>query len=738
MSNLLKGLNPQQTKGVEHTEGPLLILAGAGSGKTRVLTHRIAYLIDSGRAFPSQILAITFTNKAANEMKERVAKLVGPDSKYMWVSTFHSMCAKFLRRYSENIGYQRNFVIYDTIDQKSVIGDCLRELNISEKQFSIPNIIKSISGAKDNLISPGEYINQKQGNYYHERMGSIYQLYQKKLKDNNAMDFDDLLGNTIKLFQDCPEVLSYYQNKFKYILVDEYQDTNHVQYRLVKMLAEGYKNLCVVGDDDQSIYGFRGADVGNILSFEKDFPDTKVIKLEQNYRSTQKILDVANYVIKNNSRRKDKHLWTDNKKGNPIHIHENDDEYGEGKFIAQEIENCRNNKNKSYKDFALLYRTNAQSRVLEDALRRSGIPYQIFGGLKFYSRLEIKDITAYLTLLENSRDDVSLKRIINTPKRGIGKVTLDKIEAYAEFKGEGMFSIILRIDEVPGISEGVKNKIRNFATMMMNFNTIKEYVGISDLIKKILEDSGYLNLLEEGKLDKSDIRLENIEEFVSGATEFENNSEDTSLQAFLENISLVSDIDSLDPEEGAVILMTLHNAKGLEFPVVFMAGMEEGLFPHSRSLTDYDEMEEERRLCYVGITRAMDRLYMTYSKTRTIFGQRTFCAPSRFINEIKDVAPSGLWEEDEKVKTDRPPMPKASYKTRRAFNTGFAKVEPKVSMEPSSQEIKPGIKVKHSKWGIGTVVERKKEKDDIIVSIAFPGIGIKKISLSYVKLEVMG
>jgi DNA helicase-2/ATP-dependent DNA helicase PcrA len=738
MSNLLKDLNPQQQEGVTHTEGPLLILAGAGSGKTRVLTYRIAYLIEQGRAYPSQILAITFTNKAANEMKERVAQLVGPESNYMWVSTFHSMCLRFLRRDSEKIDYQKNFVIYDPIDQKSVLNDCIKELNISEKQFPIPNVIKSISSAKDKLIFPKEYLSQNQGNYYQERLGSIYQLYQEKLKKNNAMDFDDLIVKSIKLFQENPKVLEFYQNRFKYILVDEYQDTNYAQYKLVNMLSGGYRNLCVVGDDDQSIYGFRGADVENILSFEKDFPDAKVIKLEQNYRSSQRILNAANYVIQNNSRRKDKRLWTDNGKGNAIFIQGNDSEYKEGEFIAQEIEKCRKQENRNYKDFAILYRTNAQSRTLEDALRRAGIPYQIFGGLKFYSRLEIKDIIAYLTLLENPQDDVALKRIINTPKRGIGHVTMEKIQGYAEFKGEGLFNIILKIEEVPGISPGAKTKIKKFASMMASFNTMKEYLGLSDLIKKVLEDTGYLEMLEEGKLDKSDIRLENLEEFVSGATEFENNSEDTSLRAFLENISLVSDIDTLDPEEGSAVLMTLHNAKGLEFPVVFLTGMEEGMFPHSRSLLDYDEMEEERRLCYVGITRAMEKLYMTYAEERIIYGQPTSYLPSRFLKEIEDAAPEGLIVKSDREILTKRPLYKNNYSPRKTFKTEFYKPPAKKPMvKTSSEELVEGVKVKHNKWGIGTIVGKTKAKDDIFVSIAFPGIGIKKVSLSYASLEIV-
>lgn len=739
MSELLQGLNPQQAQGVEHTEGPLLILAGAGSGKTRVLTHRIAYIIEKAKAYPSQILAITFTNKAAKEMKERVEKLVGPESASMWVSTFHSMCVRILRRDIEKLGYNRNFVIYDTIDQKSLLQECLRELNMTDKQFPIPSISKTISDAKDKLLSSEEYRKQNQGNYRLEKIASVYQLYQKKLLKNNAMDFDDLIVKTIELFGTNPDVLEYYQRKFKYILVDEYQDTNYAQYRLVNLLAQGYKNLCVVGDDDQSIYRFRGADVRNILDFEKDFSNAKVIKLEQNYRSCQTILDAANYVIQNNSGRKDKRLWTDKGEGNAIFVKRNNNEYEEGDFIAQEIEKCRGEENRNYGDFAILYRTNAQSRVLEESFMRSGIPYQIFGGQKFYSRMEIKDIVAYLTLLENPHDDIALKRIINMPKRGIGKTTLEKIEAYAEFKDEGMYSIILDIDEVPGLSTRAKGKVEKFSTMMATFMAMKEALGLTELMQKVLENTGYLDMLKEGKVDKADIRLENLEEFISAATEFEENSEDTSLQAFLENISLVADIDNLDDEEGAVVLMTLHNAKGLEFPVVFLAGMEEGMFPHFRSLTDYEEMEEERRLCYVGITRAMEKLYMTHAQQRTIYGQTSYYTKSRFLEEI----PSGLlMEEERKVRQNLQPT-SIGFKNNYGIGkkAGFTRTAsaPAASSQggTSKGEVKAGTKVKHNKFGIGTVVERKKQDGDAILSIAFPGIGIKKLSLSFAPLEII-
>ncbi|MCR1898789.1 DNA helicase PcrA [Irregularibacter muris] len=740
MSNLLQGLNPQQVQGVENTEGPLLILAGAGSGKTRVLTHRIAYIIEQGKAYPSQILAITFTNKAAKEMRHRVEKLVGPESNSIWVSTFHSMCVRMLRKDIEKLDYGRNFVIYDTIDQKSLMQECLRELNMSEKQFPIPGVTSAISEAKDKLLTPEEYLRQNQENYRLEKIGSVYRLYQRKLKKNNALDFDDLIFKTIELFRENPEVLEYYQRKFKYLLVDEYQDTSHAQYQLIEMLSRLYKNLCVVGDDDQSIYRFRGADLRNILEFERDYPNAKIIKLEQNYRSFQNILDAANCVIQNNTGRKSKKLWTDKKEGNSIYVCGNNNEYEEGNFIAQEIEKCRNQEERNYRDFAILYRTNAQSRVIEESLMRAGIPYQIFGGQKFYSRMEIKDIVAYLTLMENPFDDIALKRIINMPKRGIGKTTLEKIEGYAEFKDIGMYSAISNIEEVPGLTERVKGKIKSFADMMAKFSTLKEVMGLTDLIRQVIEDTGYMDMLREGKVDKADIRMENLEEFVSGAAEFESNSDETSLQAFLENVALVADIDNLDSEEGAAVLMTLHNAKGLEFPVVFLAGMEEGMFPHSRSLTDYEEMEEERRLCYVGITRAMEKLYMSYALQRSIYGQTTYYSKSRFLNEI----PSQLLEQEEE---------KSVFRSEPAFSNKFAyhqgrenalKSTPTKSTPVSqnknisSSDVKVGMKVKHGKWGIGTVVERKEQEGDILLSIAFPGLGIKKLSLSFAPLTIIG
>ncbi|SJZ76753.1 DNA helicase PcrA [Garciella nitratireducens] len=741
MSDLLQGLNPQQAQGVQCTEGPLLILAGAGSGKTRVLTHRIAYIIEQGLAYPSQILAITFTNKAAKEMKERVEKLIGTESASMWVSTFHSMCVRILRRDINKIGYHKNFIIYDTIDQKSLLQECLKELNVNEKQFPLPTVIKVISDAKDKLLTSEDLKNQNEGNYRLEKIATIYQLYQKKLRKNNALDFDDLIFKTIQLFQENSKVLQYYQNKFKYILVDEYQDTNYAQYKLVNLLAQGYKNLCVVGDDDQSIYRFRGADVRNILDFENDFPDAKTIKLEQNYRSSQRILDAANYIIQNNRGRKNKRLWTDKGEGSPISVKKNQNEYQEGDFIAQEIEKCRKEEGRSYGDFAVLYRTNAQSRVLEESFMREGIPYQIFGGQKFYSRMEIKDILAYLTLLENPYDDIALKRIINVPKRGIGKTTLEKIENYAEFKDEGMYSIILDIDEVPGLSKNIKNKVKKFSTMMTTFMAMKEVMGLTQLIQYVLENSGYLEMLNDGKIEKAEIRLENLEEFISAAMEFEENSEDTTLQAFLENISLVADVDNLEEGEGAVVLMTLHNAKGLEFPVVFLAGMEEGMFPHFRSLTDYEEMEEERRLCYVGITRAMQKLYMTYANQRTIYGQTTYYTKSRFLEEI----PSDLLIEEEEcgVEMEENSLFQGNFGIGKGKNTDVRKSVSQMAVTTSSKEtlnnkeIQVGMKVKHKKFGIGTIVERKEQDGDIIVSIAFPGLGIKKLSLSFAPLTIV-
>ncbi len=634
--DLFTGLNKEQKQAVSHCDGPLLVLAGAGSGKTRVLTHRIANLIDTHKVYPSNILAITFTNKAAREMRERIDSLIGALANDMWVGTFHSICIRILRRDIEKLGYDRSFVIYDTADQTTVIKECLRELNINEKNFPPKSVLETIGKQKDELIDSNKFESLYASDFRMGKIAKIYSLYQKKLKRNNALDFDDIIMNTIRLFKENPEVLDYYQRRFRYILVDEYQDTNTAQYTLVRLLSEAHGNLCVVGDDDQSIYGWRGANIRNILDFEKDFNDCTVIKLEQNYRSTQIILDAANEVIANNSGRKRKKLWTDNKGGSKIVLIENDNEHEEAMNTAREITRLIDEESRSYKDFAVLYRINAQSRVLEEMFMREGIPYKIIGGQKFYDRKEIKDIIAYLRLIQNPADNVSLKRIINVPKRGIGDTTVDNAESIASQMGLSLFGTISNAQEIPGLARAA-NKLTSFVTMIEKLRTISKAVGIASLMDAVAQDTGILREYETENSVESLTRIENIKELKSVALEFEKISEDKSLEEFLAHISLVSDIDNLEGEQDYVVLMTMHSAKGLEFPVVFIPGMEEGVFPGYRAMTEGpDQLEEERRLCYVGITRAREKLYMSNAKFRTLFGNSSYNRPSRFISEIPE------------------------------------------------------------------------------------------------------
>ena len=674
-NNLIKNLNKEQQEAVLHTEGPLLILAGAGSGKTRVVTHRIAHLIKNMGVFPGSILAITFTNKAAKEMKERVESLIGQAANNIWISTFHSACVRMLRRDIEKIGFDRSFVIFDTSDQQVVIRDCLKELNLNEKNYPPSNVLSTIGRAKDELIEPETFAKKNQADFRLSKIAEIYKLYQQKLKQNNALDFDDIIMYTIKLFMDNPAVLEYYQKRFKYIHVDEYQDTNKAQYTLISLLAHLHKNLCVVGDDDQSIYMFRGADITNILDFEKEFKGAKVIKLEQNYRSTKTILDAANCVIKNNAGRKQKSLWTNNDSGCKIRCFEGQNEHEEALFIAREINKIVQLQNLDYKDFAILYRMNAQSRVLEERLMREGIPYRIFGGLRFYDRKEIKDVIAYLRLIQNPSDNYAFKRIINVPKRGLGNVTVEAIENLASHQECSMFDIIMSAKGYPQLQR-VVYKLEKFCDLINELRKLKDTLPVSVLIGEVIEKAGILSELENAKTTESEGRIENIKELISAALEFEkggqleqseneevlekaldnsksddnnvqmeqitnhqtDNQIDTSLniglEEFLANVSLVADIDNLDEVKNNVVLMTIHSAKGLEFPVVFIVGMEEGIFPGYRSLYNESELEEERRLCYVGITRAKEKLYMTNTSSRTLFGKTTNNRISRFMDEI--------------------------------------------------------------------------------------------------------
>ncbi len=632
--NYIEKLNKEQAEAVLQTDGPVLILAGAGSGKTRVLTYRIAYLIEEKSVYPSNILAITFTNKAAREMKDRVEKLIG-NAENMWISTFHSACVRILRKNVESLrDYKKNFVIYDSKDQESLIKECLKELNLNDKNFPFRSVSAEISKAKDMLMTPDKYYDRNMHDIKKRKLAEIYKLYQKKLQKNNALDFDDILYKTVELFELNPEILQYYQNKFKYIMIDEYQDTNFCQYTLVRMLAKQHRNLCVVGDDDQSIYSWRGADIGNILNFEKDFPGAKVVKLEQNYRSTQVILDAANSVIKNNFARKNKHLWTENGEGRSIIFHNAMDEWGEANFILDEVERLVSEENRELGDFAILYRTNAQSRVLEEACMSHGIPYKIVGGFKFYDRKEVKDIIAYLRVIQNPDEDLSLKRIINIPKRGIGNTTLDAIIKHAAASGDSIFGALLEIDSIDGVSTKAKKGIKDFVRIMSELMGMAETEGVSKLLKAVLDRTGYMDELKKDMDEEAQARYENVGELLSATMEFEEKNENATLQSFLEQMALMSDIDTVEEGKSALIMMTLHSAKGLEYPFVFISGMEEGVFPSQRSYFEEKQMEEERRLMYVGITRAEERLYLTAAFERTMFGSTTYNTVSQFVREI--------------------------------------------------------------------------------------------------------
>lgn len=727
---LLNGLNDMQKEAVKATDGPLLIMAGAGSGKTSVLTRRIAYLMVEKGVAPWNILAITFTNKAAREMKERIGKLLGPGADDIWISTFHSMCVRILRRDIDRIGISRNFSILDTTDQLSVIKSILKERNIDPKKFDPRSILGSISGAKNELITPDEF-EKTAGGMYEQVASDVYKDYQKKLLKNQSLDFDDLIMTTIQLFQRVPEVLEFYQRKFQFIHVDEYQDTNKAQYLLVKMLASRFQNLCVVGDSDQSIYRWRGADIANILSFEKDYPTASVILLEQNYRSTQRILEAANGVIKNNMNRKAKNLWTQNDEGQKINYYRADSESAEGQFVAGKINQLVSSEGRKLSNFAILYRTNAQSRVIEEILLKSNINYTIVGGIKFYDRKEIKDILAYLRLIANPDDDISLARVINTPKRGVGATSVDKIAQYALDNDLSLFGAIEQI-EFAGVSARVVSAMVDFRELVRNLANMQDYLSVTELAEEVIEKTGYREMLKTEKTIEAQSRLENIDEFLSVTQNFEKNSEDKSLVAFLTDLALVADIDKLDEDEEAskeaVVLMTLHSAKGLEFPVVFLMGVEEGVFPHSRSLMEEAEMEEERRLAYVGITRAEKELYITNAKMRTLFGRTSMNPESRFISEI----PSELLENLNEVKKSAAPFAAKTRPDRRP------QVNRPIAASTGGDEIawSVGNKAEHKKWGIGTVVSVKGEGEGKELDIAFPSpVGIKRLLAKFAPIQ---
>ncbi|OES45304.1 DNA helicase PcrA [Domibacillus iocasae] len=721
---LLNGLNPEQQEAVKATEGPLLIMAGAGSGKTRVLTHRIAYLIVEKEVNPYNILALTFTNKAAREMKDRIGALLGGASEEIWMSTFHSMCVRILRRDIDRIGYSRNFTILDTADQLSVLKSILKDQNIDPKKFDPRALLGAISSSKNILVDAAAFARQ-QGGYMDKVTSDVYSEYEKRLKKNNALDFDDLIMLTIRLFERVPEVLEFYQRKFQYIHVDEYQDTNKSQYTLVKQLASRFQNLCVVGDSDQSIYRWRGADIANILSFEKDYPHAKAIFLEQNYRSTKRILQAANEVIENNSNRKPKKLWTENADGKKIAYFRADSERTEAEFVAGKIKELSATGRKQ-SDFAVLYRTNAQSRLIEETLMKSNIDYTIVGGIKFYDRKEIKDLLAYLRLIANPDDDISLSRVINVPKRGLGSTSLDKIARYAQEQDISMFKALAEADFI-GLSGKAANAAVDFRDIVNIYTQQQEYLSVSELVEQVIDRTGYVDMLAAEKTIESQTRIENIEEFLSVTKSFEESSEDKTLITFLTDLALVADIDQLGKEEEpteSVVLMTLHSAKGLEFPVVFLIGMEEGVFPHSRSLMDEEEMEEERRLAYVGITRAENELYITNAEMRTLYGRTNMNPVSRFISEI----PEDLLESENPKQQSRKQMP-FGQKTRpavtRTQNNAAAQLNWRV-----------GDKAAHKKWGTGTVVAVKGSGDSTELDIAFPSpTGIKRLLAQFAPIE---
>ena len=769
---LLDELNEKQYEAVVNTEGPCLVIAGAGSGKTKVLTHKIAYLIDEKNVKPWNILAITFTNKAANEMKERVEKLVGDIAKDMWIGTFHAICVRILRKFIDRLGFESSFVIFDTSDQKTMVKQILKAENLDDKIFSDKSVLYEISKAKNEMLDPAAYSLRSKGDFRKEKIADIYRIYQKKLKENNAIDFDDIINFAIQILMDNPDILEYYSEKFKYVLVDEYQDTNKAQFTLVTLLASKYGNITVVGDNDQGIYSFRGADISNILNFEKDFPGTKIIKLEQNYRCTQSILNAANSVIKNNETKYEKKLWTKNEEGNLPKVYRGDDEYDEANYIVNQITHLKLTEHYNYSDFAVLYRMNSQSRSIEDILRREDIPYKIVGGLKFYERKEIKDIIAYLRLIQNTSDNLSLTRIINEPKRGIGKASLDNIEAIANANSISMYEVIKKANEY-GLTRVFSNT-REFVNAIEELRQEKDSTRISELIKKTLQITGYTAALELENTVEAENRIENLDEFLTVAMEFEEESAENSLSEFLEGITLSSDLDGMEDTDNSVTLMTLHSAKGLEFPVVFLVGMEEGIFPGYKSIGEPKELEEERRLCYVGITRAKEQLYLTCARQRTIFGSTSCNGVSRFLKEIPANMMDGYDEAFENQNDSRLSNNRyewsygkagsgyggytkdfnssiTSYKDNSVVaaksNSGFKFRTAESFLNNLSQikkgndidlsGYKSGVKVYHKKFGEGIINKVEAEGEDLKVDINFDKVGHKRLMARFAGLEII-
>lgn len=734
------GLNPQQAEAVINTEGPMLIMAGAGSGKTKVLTCRVANLLQKG-VRPYRILAITFTNKAAAEMRERVNNMSGPAAKDVWLFTFHAFCARFLRMEIDKLpGYGGNFAIYDTADSQNLIKQILKEMNLDDKRFQPSGILSRISNAK-NALQDAEAFARQAGDFYEQKVADIYSRYEQKLQLNNALDFDDLLMLSIKLLQENKEVREKYQDRFDYLLVDEYQDTNHAQYLLTKFLAAKHRNICVVGDADQSIYGWRGADIQNILDFEKDYPDAKVIKLEQNYRSTQIILDAANAVIENNTGRKPKNLWTENKSGADIIYFQAVDERDEARFVIEQLQNLQRTENKKLGDMAILYRTNTQSRIFEEMLIKSGISYNMVGGLKFYERKEIKDIIAYLRVIFNPADSLSLLRIINVPKRGIGDASLAKIQAYAAANNVSLFEAVSNAAAIDGLSSRFVSKLDDLAGIIFELMNLANEAPVEDLIDRVLRDTGYLEELENERTPQAQSRIDNLHELISVAQEFAASEEENNLENFLAHVALVSDIDDTELGEDAITLMTLHSSKGLEFPVVFLVGMEEGLFPHARTLMDETEIEEERRLCYVGITRAKEKLFLSSTKMRTIYGNTVTYPPSRFLQEIparlvKTIKRQERFSALENFKQVSEKYSARLQKPASTFNPhSFMPQKPAATAGGTDTRFNTGDRVSHSRWGEGMVVSVKDSPDGQEVKVAFAGAGVRSLLTKYAVLK---
>ena len=762
MSNLLENLNDKQQEAVEYMAGPLLILAGAGSGKTRVLTYKIAYLLEKEIVKPWQILAITFTNKAAKEMKERIEALVGQVSNDMWLGTFHSVCVRILKREIELLGYTRDFNIFDEIDKEKVIKEVMKKLNIDEKVYPVGLIKSEISKAKEAMKDEVAYQKDAMGDFRKEEIAKVYNMYQETLKKNNSIDFDDIIMLTVQLFLENPDRLLYYQNKFNYILVDEYQDTNKSQFLLISMLSSATGNICVVGDESQSIYGFRGADISNILNFEQEFPNAKIVKLEENYRSTQNILNAANEVIKNNKSKIDKQLWTQNEEGDKIEYKTLNNEYEEVEYVVDEIDDICRKEHENYSNFAVLFRTNAQARVLEEVFMKAGTPYKLIGGIKFYARKEIKDIISYLKLIQNTNDNIALKRIINEPKRGIGNTALDKLDALSSEKGMSIFEFIQDSNNLVGFRSA--GNIMSFRDMINDLIKEKDKIKVSELIKKTLKDSGYEDMLNSEGTKETEIRFDNLMEFIGVAIEFENENAENSLGDFLDSIALVSDVDNLDESTDAVTLMTMHSAKGLEFDNVFLVGMEEGLFPSKRSIEEDAQTEEERRLCYVAITRAKKHLFITNTKKRTLYGSTTYSIPSRFIDEIPEnlLSETSIENKENKgIRNNQNTWLDSEYKRvetylsnrNRVSENIERKVKPNIGVSVDSflknlagnnqvktnntLKYKVGMEVKHKKFGIGIIENIEPEGDDFKLEIMFDGSGFKRLMANYTPLEII-